>query len=47
MFASGEFLKICASLKADLLKDLDACAMFVDSIGKEDCSDLFANRPTS
>ncbi|KAB2617054.1 plastidial pyruvate kinase 1 [Pyrus ussuriensis x Pyrus communis] len=33
-FEAGEFPKVCALLKADLLEDVDACAKFVDSVGK-------------
>ncbi|KAB2604951.1 S ribonuclease [Pyrus ussuriensis x Pyrus communis] len=39
-----EFPKVCTLLKADLLKDVDACAKFVDSVGKVIiCLDSFAN----
>ena len=33
-FEAGEFLEVCALLKVDLLEDVDACAKFVDSVGK-------------
>ncbi|KAM1216520.1 hypothetical protein ACFX2J_012792 [Malus domestica] len=31
---AGEFLEVCALLKADLLEDVDACAKFIESVGK-------------
>lgn len=31
-FVSGEFLKICALLKADLFEDVDACTKFFYSV---------------
>lgn len=40
--ASGEFAKICTLLKPDLLEDLEACAKFVDGIGKVVNSSSFA-----
>ncbi|KAM1243674.1 hypothetical protein ACFX2G_035903 [Malus domestica] len=43
---AGEFPKVCALLKADLLEDIDACAKFIDSVGKVVIrSDSFAKRP--
>ncbi|KAM1581846.1 hypothetical protein ACFX10_029648 [Malus domestica] len=45
-FEVREFLEVCALLKADLLEDVDACAKFVDSVGKVVIrSDSFAKRP--
>lgn len=40
--AFGEITEICALLKADLLKDLEVCAKFVDGIGKVVDSGSFA-----
>ncbi|KAM1217213.1 hypothetical protein ACFX2J_013416 [Malus domestica] len=42
----GEFPKVCALLKADLLEDVNAYAKFVDSVRKVIIhSDSFAKRP--
>ncbi|KAB2630819.1 S ribonuclease [Pyrus ussuriensis x Pyrus communis] len=42
-----EFPEVCALLKANLLKDVDACAKFINSVGKVVIrSDAFAKRPT-
>ena len=41
-----EFPEVCVLLKANLLEDVNACAKFVDSVGKVVVrSDSFVKRP--
>lgn len=42
---SGEFSDICVLLSANLLKDVDACTKYVDSIGKVIHSDSLTKHP--